>query len=91
MRLGDKRPKKNFGQPIGVVREGGGRVQPHTFLDSKRNTRLRIRVQESRTFWNNEGTRIAWNPITLLCTPKAEDLLKMQEILENEEQKELLA
>ena len=48
-------------------------------------------MQESRTFRNNEGTIIAWNPITLLCTPKADDLLKMQEILENEEQKELLA
>ena len=48
MRVGDKRPGKNFGQPIGVVREGGGRVQPHTFLDSKKKYKAaypRARVQ----------------------------------------------
>ena len=36
MRLGDKRPGKNFGQPIGVVREERRVGQPHTPLAAKK-------------------------------------------------------
>ena len=50
-----------------------------------RESKLRIHVQDSQTFWNNEGTRIAWNPISVLATPKAEDLQELQRLLEDEE------
>ena len=50
-----------------------------------RESKLQIHVQEPKTFWKKEGTRIAWNPIFLLATPKAEDLQELQRLLEAEE------
>ena len=50
-----------------------------------RESKLQIHVQEPKTFWNNEGTRIAWNPISILATPKAEDLQELHRLLEEKE------
>lgn len=57
----------------------------------RKDTKLQIRVQDLRTFWNNGGRRIAWNPISVLSTPKVEDLQELQRLLEEEEQNELVA
>ena len=55
-----------------------------------RESKLQIHVQEPKTFWNNEGTRIAWNPISLLAIPKAEDLQDLQRLLEDEENRRMV-
>ena len=35
---------------------------------------LQFRVQDPKTFWNNEGTKISWNPLDVLSTPNMQDL-----------------
>ena len=46
-------------------------------------------MQEPKSFWTKEGTKITWNPIELLSAPKAEELQALQTRLKEKEMFEM--
>ena len=60
------------------------------FRETKKRKGLRIHIQPSKSFWNNMGKQIHWNPLALLSSPNSKKLAEMLAFLRKEETKDLL-